>query len=96
MLSRVKIGLSDIRRALLELDDQKLSVDDLRAISRQLPTSEEVRTIEGSRPNACLTVYSDHQTEGFWRPQQVGKGRSVLRPNHDHPKAVRTSGVHAL
>ena len=44
MLSRIKIGLSDIRKALLELDDQRLSIDDLRAISRQLPTSEEVRT----------------------------------------------------
>lgn len=42
MLSRVKLGLSDIRRALLELDDSKLSVDDLRAIGRQLPTAEEV------------------------------------------------------
>ena len=39
MLSRIKIGLSDIRKALLELDDQRLSIDDLRAISRQLPTS---------------------------------------------------------
>lgn len=45
MLSRIKIGMSDIRRALLELDDQKLSIDDLRAIGRQLPTSEEVRVL---------------------------------------------------
>lgn len=42
MLSRIKMGLPDIRRALLELDDKKLSIDDLRAISKQLPTSEEV------------------------------------------------------
>lgn len=42
MLTRIKIGPAEIRRALLELDDQRLSVDDLRAISRQLPTSEEV------------------------------------------------------
>ncbi|CDO73783.1 hypothetical protein BN946_scf185015.g111 [Trametes cinnabarina] len=46
MLSRVKLGLSDIRRALLELDDMKLSVDELRAISRQLPTSEEVTRLK--------------------------------------------------
>ena len=43
MLSRIKIGLADIRKALLELDDSKLSIDDLRAIGRQLPTAEEVR-----------------------------------------------------
>lgn len=31
-----------MRRALLELDDRRLSADDLRAISKQLPTPEEV------------------------------------------------------
>lgn len=31
-----------IRKALLELDDTKLSFDDLKAISRQVPTPEEV------------------------------------------------------
>ncbi|EEB96005.1 hypothetical protein MPER_04934 [Moniliophthora perniciosa FA553] len=43
MLSRIKnLGLSEIRLALLELDDEKLTVDELKAISKQLPTSEEV------------------------------------------------------
>jgi diaphanous 1 len=42
MLSRIKLGFPELRRALLGLDDQELSVDDLRAISKQLPTSEEV------------------------------------------------------
>lgn len=31
-----------IRKALLEMDDGQLSVDDLKAISKQLPTAEEV------------------------------------------------------
>lgn len=42
MLSRIKMDYPEIRRALLEIDDEKLSVDDLKAISKQLPTSEEV------------------------------------------------------
>jgi hypothetical protein len=42
MLSRIKLSLSDIRKALLEVDDVKLSIDELRAISKQLPTTEEV------------------------------------------------------
>jgi diaphanous 1 len=42
MLSRIKLDLPDIRKALLDIDDNKLSVDDLKAIGRQLPTSEEV------------------------------------------------------
>ncbi|GLB34079.1 putative diaphanous FH3 domain contatinign protein [Lyophyllum shimeji] len=46
MLSRIKMGFPDIRQALLNLDDEKLTVDDLRAISRQLPTSEEVARIK--------------------------------------------------
>lgn len=42
MLSRIKMGLPDIRKALIDLDDEKLSIDDLRAIGKQLPTAEEV------------------------------------------------------
>ena len=49
MLSRIKIGLPEIRKALLDLNDQTLAVDDLRSISRQLPTSEEVRVIYSFR-----------------------------------------------
>ncbi|KAG6861568.1 hypothetical protein C0995_014864 [Termitomyces sp. Mi166 len=36
----------EIRKALLDLNDDKLSVDDLRSISRQLPTSEEISRIK--------------------------------------------------
>lgn len=42
MLARIKLTFPEIRRALLELDDTKLSFDDLKAISKQLPTLEEV------------------------------------------------------
>jgi len=43
MLSRIKLSYPEIRKALLDIDDQRLSIDDLIAISKQLPTSEEVR-----------------------------------------------------
>ncbi|KAJ6583786.1 hypothetical protein B0H10DRAFT_2168123 [Mycena sp. CBHHK59/15] len=46
MLSRIKMGFPDIKKALLDLDDEKLSVDDLKAISKQLPTLEEVGRIQ--------------------------------------------------
>jgi diaphanous 1 len=42
MLSRIKLSAPDIRRALLSLDDERLSTDDLKAIGRQLPTTEEI------------------------------------------------------
>jgi hypothetical protein len=42
MLSRIKLGYPEIRKALLDIDDHSLSIDDLIAISKQLPTSEEV------------------------------------------------------
>lgn len=41
MLSRIKLNPPEIRRALLELDDQKLTIDELKAMSRQLPTRDE-------------------------------------------------------
>lgn len=42
MLSRIKLSNHDIRAAVLSLDDVRLSIDDLKAMSRQLPTQEEV------------------------------------------------------
>jgi len=42
ILSRFKNNYSTIRCALLDLDSSRLSIDDLRAISKHLPTSEEV------------------------------------------------------
>ena len=42
MLSRIKLNFSEIRKALLELDDNLLNIDNLKAISKQLPTSDEV------------------------------------------------------
>ena len=44
MLARIKLDLPSIRKALLEVDDDKLSVEELRAISKHLPTTEEVGT----------------------------------------------------
>jgi hypothetical protein len=41
MLRRIKISIQDIREAILTVDDDKLSIDDLQFISKQLPTSEE-------------------------------------------------------
>lgn len=45
MLSRFKNNYSTIRCALLDLDSSRLSIDDLRAISKHLPTSEEIARI---------------------------------------------------
>ncbi|KAF9232167.1 hypothetical protein BU15DRAFT_55302 [Melanogaster broomeanus] len=46
MLSRFKSRYPAIRQALLDLDDSILSIDDLRAISKQLPTTEEMNRIK--------------------------------------------------
>lgn len=46
MLSIVKMDHSRIRKALLSLDDNSITVDGLKAISKQLPTFEEVRKFD--------------------------------------------------
>lgn len=46
MLSRIKLELPDIRKALLEIDDTRLSIDDLKAIGKQLPTTEEINRLK--------------------------------------------------
>lgn len=43
MLARIKLDLPAIRQAILEIDDVKLSTDELKSLCKQLPTSEEVR-----------------------------------------------------
>jgi len=60
MLSRIKLGLPEIRKALLDMDDEKLSVDDLKAIGGQLPTSEEVHILTPTL-SIVLTLRSDQQ-----------------------------------
>jgi hypothetical protein len=42
MLSRIKKSNSQIRLSLLEINDEQLSIDDLKAIGKHLPTPEEV------------------------------------------------------
>ncbi len=44
MLKRIKLDFPGIRKALLELNDD-LSIDDLRAIGKHLPTPDEVSGI---------------------------------------------------
>jgi diaphanous 1 len=45
MLARMKLHQSDIKKALLEVDDNRLSTDDLKAISKQLPSQDEISRI---------------------------------------------------
>ncbi|KAG8791741.1 hypothetical protein FRC16_000311 [Serendipita sp. 398] len=42
MLARIKLSNEGIKQALLEIDDSKLTSDDLKSICRQLPTAEEI------------------------------------------------------
>ena len=42
MLKRIKIDIQDIRDAIVSAKDDRLSVDELQFISKQLPTPEEV------------------------------------------------------
>ena len=46
MLSRIKLTPAEIRKALLDVDDKALSVDDLKAMERQTPTAEEVTRLK--------------------------------------------------
>lgn len=42
MLTRIKISFADIKKGLLDLDDERLSVELLEKIRDHLPNSEEV------------------------------------------------------
>lgn len=42
MLTRIKTTLPEIKHALLAVDDEALSIDNLKAIARAVPSPEEV------------------------------------------------------
>jgi len=46
MLRRIKTDIREIREAILQVDDHKLSVDELQFIARQLPTPEEINRLK--------------------------------------------------
>jgi hypothetical protein len=58
MLSRIKMDYPQIRKSIVEVDDERLSIDDLKALNKQLPTSEEV-CHEFLRIRTCLKTILD-------------------------------------
>ncbi|KAF9996381.1 hypothetical protein BGZ65_008027 [Modicella reniformis] len=46
MLSRIKLSYPEIRMALLEILDEKLSIENLKAIKQYVPTSDEIELIK--------------------------------------------------
>ena len=46
MLAKLKLPPLKIRQAIVEVDDEVLSADDLATLSRTLPTAEEVGLVK--------------------------------------------------
>jgi len=46
MLARIKMPYPEIKQALLEIDDEKLTVENLRAIRQHVPTTEELELVK--------------------------------------------------
>lgn len=66
MLSRIKMDYPEIRASLVEIDDSKLSADDLKAISKQLPTPDEVCFFDNPRKeNIALTYQQIGRLQSF-------------------------------
>lgn len=56
MLRNLKKSGADIKNALLDLDDEKLSCDDLTKIEKVLPTPDEVRAVWYSHSTSKITL----------------------------------------
>ncbi|KAF9438927.1 hypothetical protein BGZ76_002926 [Entomortierella beljakovae] len=46
MLSRIKLSYPDIRIAMMEISDEKLSIENLKAIKQYVPTSDEIEIVK--------------------------------------------------
>lgn len=86
MLAKIKLDLAVIRKAILELDDEKLSMDDLKAIGKQLPSIEEVTP---STPVArhLLTFVADDEAQRVRQCGQVVESRPVLQSSMSSPSS---------
>ena len=45
MLARMRLSYSEIKRAILELDDQTLSIDNLKSLKQYVPAFEEIQLV---------------------------------------------------
>ena len=77
----MKPSLPEIKRALLSIDDSVLSIDDLKAIARHLPTSEEVWFLAQVEPvrNDKLTLFQIKRIEEFGDAKQLAKADQYLK-----------------
>ena len=66
MLTRMKLHQSDIRKALLAVDDNRLSTDDLKAISKQLPSQDETNRIRDFGDISRLAKADQYFAEVRW------------------------------
>lgn len=82
MLSRIKLSPSQIKVAILSADDNALTVDDLKAIERYVPTDEEVRHMLHARirlqSNTSTLILPGEETPGLRSGRTAGKSRPVL------------------
>jgi diaphanous 1 len=91
MLARIKLSKSEIRQALLEVDDNRLSTDDLRSISRQLPTQEEINRIRDFGDLRTLSKADQYFGEVcmHWR---AGDDLNTS-PDNAYPEAIGETGM---
>jgi hypothetical protein len=95
MLSRIKLTPADIRKALLELDDNALSVDDLKAMERQTPTAEEVVRLKDfgdvSKLAKADQFFYQVGLAPFWQTQTA-----MLHLDYGYSQDHRPSAMHDL
>jgi diaphanous 1 len=94
MLARIKLSKSEIRQALLEVDDNRLSTDDLRSIAKQLPTQEEINRIRDFGDLRTLSKADQYfgEVSMLWRAcDDLNTG-----PDNAYPEAIREIGMHYI
>jgi diaphanous 1 len=66
MLSSIKLAIPEIKLAVVELDDGKLTIDDLKAIGSWAPTADEIRQLSGKTDLAKLPKVDQYVAQVSW------------------------------
>lgn len=96
MLARIKLAPQDIRRAILEIDDQRLSVDDLRAISRNTPTDDEIGRLRDFADVGKLAKADQYFNEVRMRRGERDERLTGCTTDNEHSPTRHAVGVYAI
>lgn len=93
MLARMRMSHAAIRDAVLQIDDKKMTTDRLKALKPYVPSSDEIKAINGYQGDFAALTASDQYFQTVCHRLVMQDSTDELA-DHDHPTLGRPSVLH--